>query len=149
MLSPWLQGSTGNDVIHQPQEGVIPAWAVDTQTLGWLDGPNKALVSPVGLRVEFPSQGAPPRQGTGSVSRRGGAIENSVYPGKGAKRLPVCVEANGAAEEVRLCPCPCRAGLSSQWGGWEVRGRGVSVQPEEERVRCRGWRLRGCAGRGS
>ena len=85
MLPPWFQ-SIGNDVIHQPQQGVIPARAVETQALGWLDGPDKGLVSPVGLRVEFPSQGAPPRQGRGSVSRRGGAVENNVYPGKGGGR---------------------------------------------------------------
>lgn len=55
LVPPWFQGSTGNDVIHQPQQGVIPARAVETQTLGSLDRPDQGLVSPVRLHVEFPT----------------------------------------------------------------------------------------------
>ena len=75
-------------------------------------------MSPVGLRVEFSSRGAPPRQGRGSVSRRGGAVENNVYPGKGTKRLPVCVEADGAAEEEPGCArVPAELGCLLSWVG--------------------------------
>lgn len=103
------------------REGVIPAWAVDTQTLGWLDRPNKGLVSPVGLRVGFPPKEL--HQDREQVLSAGeGEPSRIVFIQEKVQSACLCawrpMELRG---RVRLCPCPCRAGLSSPvgWVGGE------------------------------
>lgn len=102
-------GKYWNDVIHQPQECVTlrpwGGWIVQTRVLcpqwGWVG-------------VLLPRSSTQDRE---QVLSAGEGSHRIVFIQEKVQRLPVR-GGRSCRGRVRLCPCPCRAGLSSQWGGW-------------------------------